>query len=195
MPNRYRSILPERMIALSLLLPPLTYENPAPFGFGAFIVDRRWRREAAFSSHAHGYGAGYDPGRMRADMAKLFTPDTTVLIHTCAPADARGQGARATNISSRHLDVIPRSGLVRTIHAIIPHSELIHAARIGSLAQIPPAMPSPLQRLRHIRSEAEAAWLLWLFASSTKRLRRDLLAAHAAWRVLQGAAGISRGIV
>ena len=187
MPYRRPSTMPERMIVLSLQLPPLRHEPLAPFGFGAFIVTRRWRNEAAFASHAHGYGAGYEPRRMREDIGRLFTPDTTALIHTTVPAGLRQGLRQAARVTSSILGFIPRSGLMRNIHVNIPHDQLVHAARIGG-RQLPGPNPSVIQRLVRLRTEAQAAWVFWLLASCPPPVRRNLLASYLSWRALDRAA-------
>jgi len=186
---RYRdySRFPERMVVLSILPPPLALDRQAPFGFGAFIITRRWRDEAEFASYAHGYGAGYDPRRMREDIGGLLEPESMALIHTNAPPFSRQSVRFALRMNDYHPRFIPRSGLIRNIHADIPRDELIHAGRIGNLKGVALATTTPLQRLRHIHHEAEAAWLWWLMAGCAPRLRRPLLAAHTAWRKLKAA--------
>lgn len=189
---RRRSTMPERMVVLSLLLPPLPHEPLAPFGFGAFIIVPRWRNDAAFASHAHGYGAGYEPRRMREDIGRLFTPDTTALIHTTAPLGF-GEGQRqATRVTGRLLDFIPRSGLARIAHAHIPHDQLVHAARIEGLELSGPN-PSAIQRLVRLRTETQAAWIFWLLASCPPPVRRNLLASYLSWRALDQA--VSRQVI
>ncbi|PIW55393.1 MAG: hypothetical protein COW16_06115 [Sphingomonadales bacterium CG12_big_fil_rev_8_21_14_0_65_65_10] len=179
--------MPERMVVLSLLLPPLPHEPLAPFGFGAFIIAPRWRNDAAFASHAHGYGAGCEPRRMREDIGRLFTPDTTAMIHTTAPPGL-GEGQRqATPVTGRLLDFIPRSGLARNAHANIPNDQLAHAARIGGYELSGPN-PSALQRLVRLRSETQAAWIFWLLATCPPPFRRNLLASYLAWRALDQSA-------
>ncbi|WP_422358189.1 hypothetical protein [Qipengyuania flava] len=183
MPYSRPSTMPERMVVLSILLPPLRHEPLAPFGFGAFIITPRWRNDAAFISHAHGYGAGYEPHRMREDIGRLFTPDTTALIHTTAPPGL-GEGQRqAARITGRLLDFIPRSGLARNLRAHIPHDQLAHAARIGGL-DFSDSIPTAIQRLVRLRSETQAAWIFWLLASCPPPVRRNLLASYLAWRAL-----------
>lgn len=188
MPYRRTSTMPERMVVLSLQLPPLRHEPLAPFGFGAFIVIRRWRNEAAFASHAHGYGAGYEPRRMREDIGRLFTPDTTALIHTTAPAGSRQGQRQATRVTSSLLDFIPRSGLMRNIHVNIPHDQLVHASRIGG-RELSGPNPSVIQRLVQLRTETQAAWIFWLLVSCPPPVRRSLLASYLSWRALDQAAG------
>lgn len=73
MRNRIIKTLPEHMVVLSLLRPPHVFEPLRPFGFGAFVVARHNYNEARFSLHSHGYGAGYNPERMRRDIRALFT--------------------------------------------------------------------------------------------------------------------------
>jgi len=183
---RYHSAIPERMVVLSLLPPPNSYEPRAPFGYGVLIVTRRWRGEAAFSSHAHGYGAGYDPQRMRDDIRKLFTPETKALIHVPAPPHAPKYVTKHVRFPAEYLDYVPRSGLVANIHARIPRDQLVDAAGIGGL-EVYGSNPSPLQRIARIGTEAQAAWIFWMFASCSPRMRRELLASHAAWRAVERA--------
>ena len=183
---RYREIVPARVMVLSLLLPPRAYDPLAPFGFGAFIVTRGLASEATFSTGSHGFGAGYDPLRMRERIANLLTPDTRTLIHVGA-----SQGARALEsiekTSARYLDFVPRVGLVTVTRMIIPRSGLMAAAGIGNIVQLPARTETPIQRLRYIGLEAETAWLWWLFAASSPARRRNLLAAYTAWSALQRA--------
>tara|TARA_R110002072_G_scaffold302681_3_gene487279 strand:+ start:125 stop:706 length:582 start_codon:yes stop_codon:yes gene_type:complete len=183
---RYHSAIPERMVVLALLPPPNSYEPRAPFGYGVLIVTRRWRGEAEFSSHAHGYGAGYNPQGMRDDIRKLFTPETNALIHAPAPPHAPKHATRQVPFPAEYLDYIPRSGLVANVHARIPHDQLVDAARIGGLELSGPN-PSPLQRIARIGTEAQAAWVFWMFASCSPRMRRELLASYAAWRAVERA--------
>ena len=88
---RYRnySRFPERMVALSILPPPLALDRPAPFGFGAFIVTRRWRDEAEFASYAHGYGAGYeyDHASTEAFSGQNYFPDELARQRFYTPSD------------------------------------------------------------------------------------------------------------
>lgn len=183
---RYHSAILERMVVLSLLPPPNSYEPRAPFGYGALIVTRRWRGEAAFSFHAHGYGAGYDSQRMRDDIRELFTPETKALIHAPAPAHAPEHVIKRVPFPAEYLDYVPRSGSLANIHARIPHDQLVDAARIGGL-EVCGSSPSPLQRIARIGTEAQAAWVFWMFASCSPRMRRELLVSHAAWRAVERA--------
>lgn len=156
MHDRYHSAIPERMVVLSLLPPLNSYEPRAPFGYGALIVTLRWRGEAAFPSHAHGYGAGYDPQRTREAIRKLFTPETKALIHLPTPPHAPKYVTKRVAFSAEYLDYVPRSGLVANVHARIPHDQLINVARIGGLG-VYGSDPSPLQRIARIGTEAQAA--------------------------------------
>ncbi|WP_156787453.1 hypothetical protein [Erythrobacter sp. SD-21] len=182
----YSTNLPERVIVLSLALPPLHHEPAAPFGFGAFIVSRRWRNDAAFAAHAHGYGAGYDPRRMRVDIGKLFTPETKALIHIPAPSHSPAGKLGHMPLPSRFLAYVPRSGLAANIHARIPHDQLVNAANIGVVEICGPSA-SPLQRIGRIGDEAQAAWIFWLLTSCSPHIRRGLLASFTAWRALEQA--------
>lgn len=186
MRNRLCTIMPERMVALSLLPPPNSCAAPAPFGYAALVITRRARSEAAFSLHAHGYGAGYDPLRMRSDIRRLFTPDTKALIYAPAPPHQHDRDLARISFPTAYLGLVPRSGLVSNIFASIPHDQLVNAAHIGGLMLSGPH-PTPLQRVARIGVEAQAAWIFWLFKSCSPRLRRDLLAGHAAWRLLEQA--------
>ena len=190
---RYREILPARVMVLSLLLPPRAYDPPAPFGFGAFIVTRGLASEATFTTGSHGYGAGYDPLSMRERIGNLLTPDTRTLIHV---GGSQSVNALETieKTSVRYLDFVPRVGLVTITRMIIPRSGLMAAAGIGNRVQLPAGTETPIQRLRYIGREAEAAWLWWLFAASSPARRRNLLAAYSAWSALQRAQARSRTI-
>lgn len=193
MQYRYREILPARVMVLSLLLPPRAYEPPAPFGFGAFIVTRSLASEATFTTRSHGFGAGYDPLRMRERIADLLTPDTRTLIHVGASQRVSAPESIAKT-SVRYLDFVPRVGLVTITRMIIPRGGLLAAAGIGNRVQLPASTETPIQRLRYIGLEAEAAWLWWLFAASSPARRRNLLAAYSAWSALQRAQVRSRTI-
>jgi len=182
----YSTNLPERVIVLSLALPPLHHEPAAPFGFGAFIITRRWRNDAAFASHAHGYGAGYDPRRMRVDIGKLFTPETKALIHVPVPSHSPAGKFGQMPLPSRFLAHVPRSGLAANIHARIPHDQLVNAANIGGVEICGPSA-SPLQRMGRFGDEAQAVWIFWLLTSCSPHIRRDLLASFTAWRALERA--------
>ncbi|RIV85181.1 hypothetical protein D2V07_12950 [Aurantiacibacter zhengii] len=179
--------MPARVMVLSLLLPPRAYEPPAPFGFGAFIVTRDLMGGAKFTTNSHGYGAGYEPLRMRDRIGKLLTPDTKTLIYAAAPQDADQRGENLETAFVRDLDFVPRLGLITVTRMIIPHSEFVIAAGMGNMGQLPANMVTPIQRLRYVGLEAQAAWLWWLFATSSPMKRRSLLAAYRAWSALRRA--------
>ena len=185
---RNYSRFPERMVALSILPPPLALDPPAPFGFGAFIVTRRWRYEAEFASYAHGFGAGYDPERMRRQIEALFTPETTALIHIAAPSFARRHKLATLPYSFSYSKYVPRCGLKRNIHAVIPHDQLVHAARIGGIS-IYGSNPTAIQRIVRLPTEAQGAWLYWVIAACPPRIGRSVLAGYVAWTKLQKAKG------
>ena len=84
---RFVKTMPRRMVVLSLLPPPTAFEPPRPYGYGAFIVERRGASEAAFCLRVHGYGARYDPVRLREDIRALFTPETQALIYAPLSSD------------------------------------------------------------------------------------------------------------
>lgn len=188
MPYRNYSRFPERMVVLSILPPPLALDRQAPFGFGAFIINRRWRDEAEFASYAHGYGAGYDPERMRSHIETLFTPETTALIHIAAPSFSRRHKLAPLPYSSSYSRYIPRCGLRRNIHAVIPHDQLVHGARVGGISIHGPN-PTAIQRIGRLHTEAQATWLFWVIAACPPRMRRSVLAGYVAWTKLQKAKG------
>jgi len=193
MRNPKYSRFPERMVALSILPPPLALDRPAPFGFGAFIVTRRCLNEAEFASHAHGYGAGYDPERMRRHIEALFTSETMALIHIAAPSFSRRHELTPLPYSSSYSKYVPRSGLKRNIHAVIPHDQLVHAAQIGGISIHGPN-PTAIQRIARLSTEAQAAWLYWLIAACPPRIRRSVLAGYVAWTKLQKAKGCGSSV-
>lgn len=188
MQYRNYSRFPERMVALSIFPPPLALDPRAPFGFGAFIITRRWRDEAEFTSNAQGYGAGYDPERMRSHIETLFTPETTALIHIPATPFSRRHELAPMPYSSSYSRYVPRCGLRRNIHAVIPHDQLVHAARIGGISIHGPN-PTAIQRIARLHTEAQAAWLFWVIAARPPRIRRSVLAGYMAWTKLQKAKG------
>jgi hypothetical protein len=123
---------------------------------------------------------------MRSDIRRLFTPDTKALIYAPAPLHLQVRDLAQIPFPEAYLDLVPRSGLVSNIFASIPHDQLVDAAHIGGLTLSGPN-PSALQRIALIGAEAQAGWIFWLFRSCAPRLRRDLLAGHAAWRLLDQA--------
>jgi hypothetical protein len=185
MTNFHSSAMPRRIVALSLLPPPGRLSPPAPFGFGAFVIDVQGRGEATFDLHAHGYGARYDPRRIRCDIARLFTPDTRGLFYAPVPAHERTSDMSGKPFPCSLLDHLPRIGHATSYAVLIPHDILADAAGIGHL-DIPPSKASPLQRIARIGAEAQAAWIYWLFKAVQPRLRRDLLASYHAWSLIEG---------
>ena len=178
--------LPDRMIALSILPPPPPWQPPAPFGLGAFVVTPGPSDHVHFAAHAHGYGAGHDPARLRGDIARLFTPETSTLTFVL-DADPHGS-PRA--LQDRHAEQIwewiPHCGTQRNTHVTLTHDVLAHAASVGRVV-IPGPSATPLARLHRITGEAQAIWLYWLFAGCHPRVRRRLLAGFQAWQVIERA--------
>lgn len=186
MRNRAITNMPERMVALSILPSLHTFEPMRPFGFGAFVCARHGHSEAKFTLYAQGYGAGYDPQRIRRDIRALFTPETHALI--CMPDQPRARERRIAKAQfpSSFFDIVPRVGLLSNVFAVVPRDILAHSAAIRRLT-ISSANSSPLQRVGQLGSEAQAAWVYWLFKSCSPNLRRSLLAAHAAWQAIERA--------
>ena len=190
MRNRIIKTLPEHMVVLSLLQPPHALEPLRPFGFVAFVVARHNYNEARFSLHSHGYGAGYKPERMRGDIRALFTPESQALVYMPAPLHVRGRRTGTAQFPPAFLDLVPRVGLLSNVFAVVPRDILAHSAGISGLS-LSGTDPSPLQRIGQLGSEAQAAWIYWLFKSCSPSLRRRLLAGHAAWRAIERARRLS----
>lgn len=186
MRNRIIKTIPERMVVLSILPPPHTFEPLRPFGFGAFVCARHGHAEAKFALHAQGYGAGYDPQRIGCDIRALFTPETQALIYMPDQLRARGHRIVKAQFPSSFFDLVPRVGLLSNVFAVVPRDILVHSAAIGRLT-LPSVAPSPLQRVGQLGSEAQAAWVYWLFKSCSPNLRRSLLVAHTAWQAIERA--------
>ena len=186
MRNRIIRTMPERMVVLSLLPPPHAFAPLHSFGFGAFVIARRGHDEAKFSLHSHGYGAGYEPQRIRRDISALFTPETQAVIYMPAPMHIRGQRIAEAQFPSTFLDLVPRIGLLSNVFAVLPRDILAHAAGIAGLS-LSAANPSPLQRIGQLGIEAQAAWVYWLFKSCSPHVRRRLLAGHTAWQAIERA--------
>lgn len=182
----YQRDIPERLIALSILPPPRAWESPRPFGFGAFVVTRQRRGEAAFSLYGRGFGAKHRPEPMREQLARLFTPDTTALIYTPVPEIPIAPWDILRGRSAAVLDWVPRSGLRSNAFAAVPHHVLLNAANIIGVTIATPAT-TPLSRLCRVGGEAQAAWAFWLHRRCPPRLRRDLLASFEAWREINRA--------
>ena len=186
MRNSIKKTRPERMVVLSLLPPPHAFAPLHPFGFGAFVIDRHGQDEAKFSLHSHGYGAGYEPQRIRRDISALFTPETQAVIYMPAPPHIRGQRIAEAQFPSTFLDLVPRIGLLSNVFAVLPRDILAHSAGIADL-KLSAANPSPLQRIGQLGIEAQAAWVYWLFKSCSPHIRRRLLAGHTAWQAIERA--------
>ena len=186
MRNRIIKTLPEHMVVLSLLRPPHVFEPLRPFGFGAFDVARHNYNEARFSLHSHGYGAGYNPERMRRDIRALFTSESQGLVYMPAPLHVRGRRMARAQFPPAFLDLVPRVGLLSNVFAVVPHDILAHSAGIAGLS-LAGANPSPLQRVGQLGIEAQAAWVYWLFKSCSPNLRRSVLAGHSAWQAIERA--------
>lgn len=186
MRNRIIKTIPERMVVLSILPPPHAFEPLRPFGFGAFVCARHGHSEAKFALHAQGYGAGYDPQRIRGDIRALFTPETQALICMPDQPHAREHQIAKAQFPSSFFDLVPSVGLLSNVLAVVPRDILAHSAAIGRLT-LSSSAPSPLQRVGQLGSEAQAAWIYWLFKSCSPNLRRSLLAAHAAWQAIERA--------
>ncbi|MCD1623480.1 hypothetical protein [Citromicrobium bathyomarinum] len=186
MRNRIIKTIPERMVVLSILPPPHAFEPLRPFGFGAFVCARYGHSEAKFTLYVQGYGAGYDSQRIRCDIHALFTPETQALICTPGQPHARDHRIAKAQFPSSFFDLVPRAGLLSNVFAVVPRDILAHSAAIGRLA-LSSADPSPLQRVSQLGSEAQAAWVYWMFKSCSPHLRRSLLAGHAAWQAIERA--------
>ena len=175
-----------RMVALSLLPPPAAFETPRPYGYGAFIIERRVPNEAAFCLRVHGYGARYEPARLREDIRALFTPETQALIYAPLSFDIYRHRPDKMPLPPEILDLAPRCGLRSKILVSLQHDLIAHAAGIAGIKR-PAREPSPLQRLGQLGNEAQAAWVYWLFKSCSPNLRRSLLAGHSAWQAIERA--------
>ena len=183
---RFAKPMPRRMVALSLLPPPAAFEAPRPYGYGAFIIERQGTNEAAFHLRVHGYGARYDPARLREDIRALFTPETQALIYAPLSLDIRGHRLAKMPLPPVILDFVPRCGLRSNILVSLQLDLIAHAAGIAGIER-PAREPSPLQRVGQLGNEAQAAWVYWLFKSCSPNLRRSLLAGHSAWQAIERA--------
>ena len=183
---RFAKPMPRRMVALSLLAPPAAFEPPRPYGYGAFIIERRGANEAAFYLRVHGYGARYDPARLREDIRALFTPETQALIYAPLASDILKHRSAKMPLPPVILDFVPRCGLRSNILVSLQHDLIAHAAGIAGIKQ-PAREPSSLQRVGQLGNEAQAAWVYWLFKSCAPHNRRILLASHAAWLAIERA--------
>ena len=181
---RYLPAIPDRMVVLSILPPPLPGKPPAPFGWGALMVTAGRRGEASFASKSHGYGAGYPPRRFQSDLRRLFRPDDAALLYLPVPEfNYYHRGGRLIMPRS-HRDLLPKTGSRNVSVVAIPLHALEHAAALAGVI-LPGPFPTPLARLHRIGAEAQAAWVYWLWQRSASRLRNHLLASFAAWQVAE----------
>lgn len=184
--TKHPLIIPDRMIALSLLPPPAAGQPPVPFGFGAFVVEQTRRGEARFELHAHGFGANYRPEALREWLQPLFTPDTMTLILDPNCEHRPVVRLNRTPEADRLVEHVPKSGHRTHIRASAAYHLLCHAAAMTNL-RLPSRNPSPLARIRQLGAEAQAAWICYLFSRRASTERGRLLASFEAWRYLQEA--------
>ena len=182
--HRYLPAIPDRMVVLSILPPPLPGKPPAPFGWGALTVTAGRRGEASFAAQSHGYGAGYPPERLHSDLRRLFRPDDAALLYLPVPEfNHYDRGGRLVMPRS-HLRLIPKTGSRDVNVVAVPHHAMTHAAALAGVI-LPGRSPTPLARLHRICAEAQAAWVYWLWQRSAWRLRSQLLASFTAWQTLE----------
>ncbi|MEW4448717.1 hypothetical protein [Qipengyuania sp. JC766] len=179
-------VIADRMIALSLLPPPALGQPPAPFGFGALVVEQIRRGEARFELHAHGFGAKYPPDALRERLQPLFTPDTLALILNPNCELRPIVGLDRNPEAGRLVEHVPKSGHRTHIRASVPYHLLTNAAAMANVRH-PSRNPSPLARIRQLGAEAQAAWICYLFSRRASTERGRLLASFEAWRCLQKA--------
>ncbi|GMN03919.1 hypothetical protein [Erythrobacter sp. MTPC3] len=179
-------IIPDRMIALSLLPPPALGQPPFPFGFGAFVVEQTRRGEARFELHAHGFGAGYRPEALRERLQPLFTPDTLALILNSNRKLWPTIGLERSADAGQLVEHVPKSGLRTQVQVSVPDHLLRNAAGMANV-RLPSRDPSPLARIRQLGAEAQAAWICYLFSRRASTERGRLLASFEAWQCLQEA--------
>lgn len=84
------------------------------------------------------------------------------------------------------LDLVPRAGLLSNVFAVMPRDILAHPGDISGLS-LSSEDSSPLQWVSALGSEAQAAWVYWLFKSCSPNIRRNLIAGHAAWQSIERA--------
>ncbi|MEE4212533.1 MAG: hypothetical protein V2I43_25085 [Parvularcula sp.] len=181
---KHPSIIPERMIALSLLPPPAPGQQSAPFGFGALVVEQTRRGEARFELHAHGFGANYRPEALRERLQPLFTPDTMTLILDPNCEHRPVVGLNRNPNADQLVEHVPKCGHRTHIRASAAYHLLCHAAAMTNL-RLPSRNPSPLARIRQLGAEAQAAWICYLFSRRASTERGRLLASFEAWQCLQ----------
>ena len=177
-------VIADRMIALSLLPPPAPGQPPAPFGFGALVVEQARRGEARFELHAHGFGAGYRPEALRERLQPLFTPDTLALILDPNCGHRPVVGLDRNPYADQLVEHVPKSGLRTQVQVSVPHHLLRNAAGMANV-RLPSRDPSPLARVRQLGAEAQAAWICYLFSRRASTERGRLLASFEAWQCLQ----------
>lgn len=181
---RYLPAIPDRMVVLSILPPPLPGKPPAPFGWGALTVTAGRRGEASFAVRSHVYGAGYPPDRLQSDLRQLFRPDDAALLYLPVPEFDHYDRSGRLVLPRSHGGLVPRTGNRNVNVVAVPHHALAHAAALAGVI-LPGPFPTPLARLHRIGAEAQAAWVYWLWQRSASRLRSQLLASFAAWQVAE----------
>ena len=181
-------IMHDRLIVLSILPPPASRQLPAPFGFGALVVEQTRRDEARFELHAHGFGAKYRPDALRERLVPLFTPDTMALIlnPVCERRPIVGLDRNPNPDADQLVEHVPKSGYRTHVRVSVPYHLLRHAAAMANV-RLPSRNPSPLARIQRIGAEAQAAWTCYLFSRRASTERGRLLASFEAWRCLQKA--------
>jgi hypothetical protein len=184
--TKHPLIIPDRMIALSILPPPAPGQPPAPFAFGALVVEQTRRHEARFELHAHGFGAKYRPDALRERLLPLFTPDTMALIlnPVCELRSIIGQNRSPDG--DQLFKHMPKSGLRTQVQVSVPYHLLRHAAGMANV-RLPCRNPSALARIQQIGAEAQAAWVCYLFSQRASTERGRLFASFEAWQFLQKA--------
>lgn len=186
--TKHPLIIPDRMIALSLLPPPVPGQPPAPFGFGALIVEQTSRGEARFELHAHGFGAKYRPDGLRERLLPLFSPDTIALIlnPVCELQPIVDLDRNPNPDGDQLFEHMPKCGLRTHIRVSVPYHLLRHAAGMANV-RLPSRNPSPLARIHQLGAEAQAAWICYLFSQRASTERGRLFASFEAWQCLQKA--------
>ena len=183
--NLHRAI-PERMVVLSILPPPVPGAPLAPFGFGALAVDAGFRGEPTFALSWRGYAAGVDPNAMRADLRWMYHPDAATLL-CCISAPIGHPGQQGEGLAERRqLDWIPRTGLREISVMASTHSALEDAASLARVT-IPAPNSTPLARLHRIDAEVQAAWIFWCWKHCAPPMRGRLLTSLLAWQGLERA--------
>ncbi len=184
--NKLPLSMHDRLIALSILPPPAPGQPPAPFGFGALVVEQTRRGEARFELHAHGFGANYRSEALRERLQPLFTPDTMTLILDPNCEHRPVVGLDRNPDADQLVQHVPKCGHRTHIRASAAYHLLCHAAAMTNL-RLPSRDASPLARIRQLGAEAQAAWICYLFSRRASTERGRLLASFEAWRCLQEA--------